>query len=131
MFTTLSLLLYIKNRNNRTKPLKDLCLQSVSKGDSHKPWLENHGDFNGVFLIGDSSDGNVVHQVAARAGNVELNPLKLAGGIPIQPSFVRWERSKSELERPESAMLTLEMVDKLLSLGLSVGSNKDHPIIRE
>ncbi|KAI4352916.1 hypothetical protein L6164_007123 [Bauhinia variegata] len=105
-----------------------LWLQSVSKGDSHEPWLENHGDFNRVFLIGDSSGGNVVHQVAARAGNVELNTLKLAGGIPIHPGFVRSERSKSELEKPESTMLTLEMMDKLLSLGLPVGSNKDHPI---
>jgi acetyl esterase/lipase len=37
-------------------------LQSVAKGDAFDPWLEEHGDFNKVFLIGDSSGGNLVHK---------------------------------------------------------------------
>ncbi|KAI4332916.1 hypothetical protein L6164_017786 [Bauhinia variegata] len=105
-----------------------LWLQSVAKGESHEPWLEKHADFNRIFLIGDSSGGNIVHEVAARAGKPELNPLRVAGGIPIHPGYIRQERSKSELEKPQSPFLTLDMVDKFLSLALPVGSNKNHPI---
>ncbi|KAK2991444.1 hypothetical protein RJ640_028527 [Escallonia rubra] len=105
-----------------------LWLRSLASGDSHEPWLSHYADFNRVFLIGDSSGGNIVHEVAARAGNEDLSPLRLAGAIPIHPGFVRSERSKSEMEKPESPFLTLDMVDKFLSLALPVGSTKDHPI---
>ncbi|MQJ84139.1 alpha/beta hydrolase fold domain-containing protein, partial [Escherichia coli] len=93
-----------------------LWLQSVAKGDTEESWLQKHGDFNRIFLIGDSSGGNLVHEVAARAGNVSLDPLRLAGGIPIHPGFLRSSRSRSELEKPQSPFLTLDMLDKFLSL---------------
>ena len=105
-----------------------LWLSSLAKGESHEPWLNENADFNRVFLIGDSSGGNIVHEVAARAGKVDLSPLRLAGAIPIHPGYVRSERSKSELEQPQSPFLTLDMVDKFLSLALPLGCNKDHPI---
>jgi acetyl esterase/lipase len=105
-----------------------LWLNSLAKAESHEPWLNQFGDFNRVFLIGDSSGGNIVHDVAARAGRVDLNPIRLAGAIPVHPGFVRSERSRSELENPESPFLTLDMVDKFLGLALPVGSTKDHPI---
>ncbi|KDP40570.1 hypothetical protein JCGZ_24569 [Jatropha curcas] len=105
-----------------------LWLSSLANGKSQESWLNNHGNFNRVFLIGDSSGGNVVHEVAARAGHMDLSPLRLAGAIPIHPGFVRSERSKSELEQPESPFLTLDMVDKFLGLALPIGCNKDHPI---
>lgn len=105
-----------------------LWLVSVARAEQKEPWLLNYADFNRVFLIGDSSGGNIVHHVAARAGSTDTSPLKLAGGIPIHPGFVRAKRSKSELEQPQSPMLTLDMVDKFLGLALPVGSTKDHPI---
>lgn len=105
-----------------------LWLRSLARGDSHEEWLNSHADFTRVFLIGDSSGGNIVHQVAAMAGDADLSPVKLAGAIPIHPGFVRVERSKSELEHPESPFLTLDMVDKFLSFALPVGCNKEHPI---
>uniref|UniRef100_A0A7N0RBX2 Alpha/beta hydrolase fold-3 domain-containing protein n=1 Tax=Kalanchoe fedtschenkoi TaxID=63787 RepID=A0A7N0RBX2_KALFE len=93
------------------------------------PCLQPHADFNRVFLIGDSSGGNLVHEVAARAGHdTGLTRITLAGAIPIHPGFVRSTRSKSEMEQPESPFLTLDMVDKFLALALPAGSNKDHPI---
>lgn len=103
-------------------------LQSVAKGDAHDPWLEKHGDFDRVFLIGDSSGGNLVHEVSARASSTDLRPVRLAGAIPIHPGYVRSERSRSENEMPQSPFLTLDMLDKFLSLSLPIGSNKDHPI---
>lgn len=105
-----------------------LWLKSLSKGESDEPWLNTHGDFNRVFLIGDSSGGNVVNEVATRAGLIDLNPLRIAGAIPIHPGFVRAQRSKSELEQPESPFLTLDMVDKFIALALPKGCTKDHPI---
>lgn len=59
---------------------------------------------------------------------MDLSPLRLAGGIPIHPGFVRSERSKSELEQPQSPFLTLDMLDKFLSFSLPKGCTKDHPI---
>ncbi|CAN4080272.1 unnamed protein product [Withania somnifera] len=105
-----------------------LWLRDLSRNQNHEPWLNEHADFNRVFLIGDSSGGNIVHQVAARAGEENLSPMKLAGAIPIHPGFVRSYRSKSELEQEQTPFLTLDMVDKFLGLALPIGSNKDHPI---
>ncbi|XP_061375428.1 carboxylesterase 15-like [Gastrolobium bilobum] len=105
-----------------------LWLQLIARGDAEEPWLQNHGEFNRVFLTGDSSGGNIVHEVAARAGKANLDPVQLAGGIPVHPGFVRSSRSKSELEKPESPFFTLDMLDKFLSLALPLGANKDHPI---
>uniref|UniRef100_A0A6N2K5A8 Alpha/beta hydrolase fold-3 domain-containing protein n=1 Tax=Salix viminalis TaxID=40686 RepID=A0A6N2K5A8_SALVM len=106
-------------------------LRSLGRGHgSYEPWLDDYGDFNRVFLVGDSSGGNVVHQVAARAGLVDLSPVRLAGGIPIHPGFVRSVRSKSEMEQPESPFLTLDMVDSFLKLALPEGCTKDHPFTR-
>ncbi|KAJ4980641.1 hypothetical protein NE237_031478 [Protea cynaroides] len=106
-----------------------LWLRAVALGELSEPWLEANGDFKRIFLIGDSSGGNLVHEVAARAGSEDLDLVKLAGGIPIHPGFLRAERSKSELEKKsDSPFLTLEMIDKFLMLALPVGSTKDHPI---
>ncbi|XWS08238.1 hypothetical protein CRYUN_Cryun41cG0062700 [Craigia yunnanensis] len=105
-----------------------LWLRSLAKGELNEPWLNDHADFNRVFLIGDSSGGNIVHEVAARGGHLSLSPIRLAGAIPVHPGFVRAERSKSELEQPESPFLTLDMLDKFLSLSLPLGCTKDHPI---
>ncbi|KAH0648091.1 hypothetical protein KY285_033339 [Solanum tuberosum] len=60
-----------------------LWLRDVSRKQGHEPWLNEYADFNRVFLIGDSSGGNIVHQVAARAGEEDLSPMRLAGAIPI------------------------------------------------
>ncbi|GAB2221839.1 hypothetical protein Droror1_Dr00013030 [Drosera rotundifolia] len=104
--------------------------KSSSPHDDQCSWLTANADFGRVFLIGDSSGGNIVHKVAAMAGksSSELRPLTLRGAIPIHPGFMRAERSRSELEMPESPFLTLAMLDKFIALALPVGSTKDHPI---
>jgi len=104
-----------------------LWLQCVAGRETEEPWLEKHGDFCRVFLIGDSSGANIVHEVAARAGKAQLNLIRVAGGIPIHPGFMRSTRSRSEMEKPQSPFLTLDMVDKFMGLALPLGSTKDHP----
>ncbi|XP_073145087.1 probable carboxylesterase 17 [Henckelia pumila] len=100
-------------------------LRSVARGEAQEPWLKEHADLGRVFLIGDSSGGNIVHHVAASAGQEDLS---VAGAIPIHPGFCRAKRSKSELEQPETPFLTIAMMDKFLSLALPEGATKDHPI---
>ncbi|CAA0831906.1 Probable carboxylesterase 17 [Striga hermonthica] len=105
-----------------------LWLRSVAAGDSPRPPPLRAADPRRVFLVGDSSGGNIVYQVAARAGREDLGPLRIAGAIPIHPGFCRSRRSRSEVEQPETPFLTLDMVDKFLNLALPVGATKDHPI---
>ncbi|XP_051123433.1 probable carboxylesterase 17 [Andrographis paniculata] len=105
-----------------------MWLRAVAGGEVSEPWLEERADLGRVFLIGDSSGGNIVHQVAARAGKEGTAPVTVAGAIPIHPGFCRARRSKSELEQPETPFLTLDMVDKFIALALPEGATKDHPI---
>ncbi|CAI9118535.1 OLC1v1020122C1 [Oldenlandia corymbosa var. corymbosa] len=48
-----------------------------------EPWLIKHGDFDKVYLGGDSAGGNIVHNMAMRAG-VE----SLIGGVKIFGAFL-------------------------------------------
>ncbi|KNA03616.1 hypothetical protein SOVF_207390 [Spinacia oleracea] len=105
-----------------------LWITSLARAETHDSWLTGRADFNRVFLIGDSSGANLVHEVGARAGKTDLCPLKLGGSIPIHIGACRSTRSRSELEMPQTPFLTLDMVDKFLSLALPIGSTKDHPI---
>ncbi|KAJ1693327.1 hypothetical protein LUZ63_010025 [Rhynchospora breviuscula] len=109
-------------------------LRSIARSPVDDPaseLLSDNVDFSRVFLIGDSSGGNLAHVVAAKAleeTDEFWAPLKLAGGIPLHPGFVRSTRSRSELElKADSVFFTLDMLDKFLALGLPVGATKDHP----
>jgi acetyl esterase/lipase len=85
-------------------------------------------DESRVFLVGDSSGANLVHFVAARVGEDGADswaPLRVAGGIPIHPRFVRAPRSRSELEtKADSVFFTLDMLDKFNAMALPVGATK-------
>ncbi|XP_052174696.1 probable carboxylesterase 15 [Diospyros lotus] len=105
-----------------------LWLDAVARGELSEPWLETYADFGRVFLVGDSTGGNLVHETASRAGEIDAGALKLVGGIPLHPGFIREEPSRSLLELPESPMLTRDMVTKLMDLGLPEGCTKDHPV---
>nr|GMD67741.1 2-hydroxyisoflavanone dehydratase-like [Ipomoea batatas] len=49
-----------------------------------EPWLVNHGDFEKIFVGGDSSGGNMAHNVAIRAGKENS---KLVGAVLSFPYF--------------------------------------------
>ncbi|KAG2627538.1 probable carboxylesterase 15 [Panicum virgatum] len=115
--------------------LRSIALASEDGGgaldDPAAALLRGAADVSRVFLVGDSSGGNLVHLVAAEAGRggaSEWAPLRVAGGIPIHPGFVRAARSRSELEtKAASVFFTLDMLDKFLALALPEGATKDHP----
>ncbi|KAJ6675783.1 ARYLACETAMIDE DEACETYLASE [Salix viminalis] len=44
---------------------------SHSNGDGPEPWLNNHADFQRVFLGGSNSGANIAHNLAMAAGNSE------------------------------------------------------------
>jgi acetyl esterase/lipase len=112
-----------------------LHLRSIIRSPADDPASEllcsEKVNFSRVFLIGDSSGGNLVHAVAAKALEEKEEfwaPLKVVGGIPLHPGFVRSARSRSELElKSDSVFFTLDMLDKFLALGLPLGATKDHP----
>ncbi|CAI9260643.1 unnamed protein product [Lactuca saligna] len=103
-------------------------LQDLANKKAHQPWVSSKGDFNRVFLVGNSTGGSIVHQVAKRVAGENLHPLRLAGAILIHPGFLRSVKSKSELEKPESPFFTRDMLYKFLQLGLPEGTTRDHPI---
>uniref|UniRef100_A0A0E0DRC4 Alpha/beta hydrolase fold-3 domain-containing protein n=1 Tax=Oryza meridionalis TaxID=40149 RepID=A0A0E0DRC4_9ORYZ len=112
--------------------LRSIALSDdAALGDPAAELLRTAADFSRVFLIGDSSGGNLVHLVGARVGGDGADswaPLRVAGGIPLHPGFVHATRSKSELElRPDSVFFTLDMLDKFLAMALPEGATKDHP----
>ncbi|XP_047946224.1 probable carboxylesterase 17 [Salvia hispanica] len=101
------------------------ALEWLARAGPHHPWLDGAADFGRIFLIGDSSGGNIAHQVAARAGDAGV---KLAGAVLMHTDFCRTQRSKSEMEKAETPFLTPEMMDKMLEMALPEGATKEHPI---
>ncbi|MCD7450712.1 hypothetical protein HAX54_008166 [Datura stramonium] len=58
----------------------------VSPINIKDPWIENHGDFNRVFVAGDSAGGNIVFNMVTRSGNESLiGNVKLSGAILAFP----------------------------------------------
>ncbi|XP_038719592.1 2-hydroxyisoflavanone dehydratase-like [Tripterygium wilfordii] len=82
------------------------------------PWLRNHGDFDRLYIGGESAGGNIVHNIAIRAGsdNLERN-VKILGAFvshsyfwgskpigsendPSKPKFYVTSKSKSFASDP-------------------------------
>lgn len=80
--------------NYRLAPEHDLptlyqdCWDALQWVASHaadkdaEPWITNHGDFNRLFIAGDSAGGNIVFNMTMRAGKESLiGGVKLVGAI--------------------------------------------------
>ncbi|XP_028773965.1 2-hydroxyisoflavanone dehydratase-like [Neltuma alba] len=71
------------------------CWESLKWVSSHstptnagEPWLLNHGDFNRIYLGGDSAGGTIVHNIAMRCGAEDLpGGVKLVGAFLSCPYF--------------------------------------------
>ncbi|KAK8712490.1 hypothetical protein V6N13_147729 [Hibiscus sabdariffa] len=94
------------------------------------PWLTGV-DFDRVFVLGDSSGGNLAHHLAVRfkAGSVELAPVRVRGYVMLSPFFGGSVRTKSEQEHPCEAFWNLEMYDRFWRLSIPVGSSLDDPMV--
>ncbi|KAK7343575.1 hypothetical protein VNO77_12408 [Canavalia gladiata] len=59
-----------------------------AKTEQAEPWLIEHGDFNRIFIGGDSAGANIVHTIAIRAGTEALPcDVKILGAILSHPYF--------------------------------------------
>ncbi|MED6106206.1 hypothetical protein PIB30_002659 [Stylosanthes scabra] len=92
-------------------------------------WLSNGDvDFDRVFIVGDSSGGNIAHHLAVwfGSGSREMEPVRVRGYVLLAPFFGGVVRTKSE-EGPSEHMLTLDLLDRFWRLSLPVGESRDHP----
>ncbi|KAK3028704.1 hypothetical protein RJ639_038957 [Escallonia herrerae] len=87
-------------------------------------------DFDRVFVIGDSSGGNMAHHLAVRLGpgSPELDPVRIRGYILLAPFFGGTVRTKSEAEGQPERLLNLDILDRFWRLSLPVGETPDHPL---
>ncbi|XP_027368006.1 uncharacterized protein LOC113873855 [Abrus precatorius] len=61
---------------------------SHSTKTEKESWLIQHGDFNKIFIGGDSAGANIAHNMAMRAGSEALpNGVKISGAIIVHPFF--------------------------------------------
>ncbi|KAL0314825.1 UNVERIFIED_CONTAM: Tuliposide A-converting enzyme 1, chloroplastic [Sesamum angustifolium] len=74
---------------------------SHRSGDGPEALLNQHADFRRVFLAGDSAGGNIVHNLAMRAGSADagLN-LEILGIVLVDPYFWGSDPVNSELLNP-------------------------------
>ncbi|RDX97041.1 putative carboxylesterase 15, partial [Mucuna pruriens] len=92
-------------------------------------WLSGAVDFDRVFIVGDSSGGNIAHHLAVRfgCGSREMDPVRVRGYVLFAPFFGGEVRTKSE-EGPPEHMLNLDLLDRFWRLSMPVGETRDHPL---
>ncbi|XP_027363718.1 uncharacterized protein LOC113871120 [Abrus precatorius] len=83
--------------------LQWVASNSAKNHTNAEPWLIQHGDFNRIFIGGDSAGGNIVHNIAMRAGTEALPcGVKILGAILSHPYFCSSDPIGPELvTRPE------------------------------
>ncbi|XP_021852457.1 2-hydroxyisoflavanone dehydratase-like [Spinacia oleracea] len=62
------------------------------------PWLATHADLNKLFIGGDSAGGNIVHNIAMRAGQESLDKVKILGAFLSHPYFLDDENNQLEMD---------------------------------
>lgn len=90
--------------------LKGQALGGSTGGDA---WLSGTVDFDRVFIVGDSSGGNIAHHLAVLfgSGSFEVDPVRVRGYVLLGPFFGGEVRTKSE-EGPPEGLLNLEILDR-------------------
>ncbi|XP_031497914.1 probable carboxylesterase 2 [Nymphaea colorata] len=90
--------------------------RQASGGPHCEPWLADHGDFDQIFLGGDSAGGNIAHHLAMAASGCPVIgplpadnlPMSITGLILFHPYFAGWTPVDDEFvtkQREESAAL--------------------------
>ncbi|KAM2890619.1 hypothetical protein FF1_008750 [Malus domestica] len=108
-------------------------LQREASGESTNncdAWIGGTADFDRVFILGDSSGGNMAHHLAVRlaTGSIKPAPIRVRGFVLLAPFFGGAERTKSE-EGPCEALLSLEILDRFWRLSMPEGETRDHPMV--
>ncbi|XP_030973920.1 2-hydroxyisoflavanone dehydratase-like [Quercus lobata] len=100
---------------------------SQSAGNDKEPWLINNGDFGRIFIGGDSAGGNIVHNMAMRAG-VESLPcgVKILGVYLVHPHFFSSQAYGSESKEGHEKSLLYAVWDLVYP---SATSGVDNPMV--
>lgn len=78
------------------------CFSSKDNNSTiEEPWLSSHGDFERVFIGGDSAGANIVHNIAMRAGKESLSGgVEILGALLTHPYFWGSKPTGSEQSIP-------------------------------
>lgn len=92
--------------------------------------LEDGVDFEKVFIMGDSSGGNIAHHLALclGSGSPGLSPVRICGYVLLAPFFGGSLRTKSEANGPPEPVLTLDSLDRFWRLSIPKGEDRDYPL---
>lgn len=88
-----------------------------------KKWLHSKDSKAHIFLAGDSSGGNIVHNVALKAVDSEI---EILGNILLNPMFGGKERTESEKRLDGKYFVTLQDRDWYWRAFLPEGETRDH-----
>nr|XP_043634368.1 gibberellin receptor GID1C-like [Erigeron canadensis] len=91
-----------------------------------RPWLQSKDSKVHIFLAGDSSGGNIVHQVALRAVTSK-SEIQIMGNILLNPMFGGETRSESEKRLDTKYFVTIRDRDWYWKAFLPEGEDRDHP----
>ncbi|KAL3537979.1 hypothetical protein ACH5RR_001345 [Cinchona calisaya] len=98
---------------------------SAVKWVSSRKWLQSRKDSKvHIFLCGDSSGGNIVHNVALRAVESDIEVL---GNILLNPFFGGEKRTESEMQLDGKYFVTIQDRDWYWRAYLPEGADRDHP----
>ncbi|KAL2459083.1 putative carboxylesterase 15 [Forsythia ovata] len=69
---------------------------NAALSNSPDPWLSDRVDFDRVFIVGDSSSGNLAHDLAVKLGpeSPNLRPVSVRGYVLMAPFFGGIEKTK-------------------------------------
>ncbi|XP_023003802.1 probable carboxylesterase 15 [Cucurbita maxima] len=102
------------------------AIEWVKKGED--AWIEEGADLERVFVMGDSSGGNIAHHLAVGFGSDGGRfGVRVRGFVLMAPFFGGVVRTKSE-EGPPEDFLNLDALDRFWRLSLPLGEDRDHPL---
>lgn len=89
-----------------------------------RSWLKSKNSKVHIYLAGDSSGGNIAHNVALRALESDI---KILGNILLNPMFGGQERSETERKLDGKYFVTIQDRDWYWRAYLPKGADRDHP----
>ncbi|CAN6470778.1 unnamed protein product [Victoria cruziana] len=126
---------YRRSPEHRLPAAYEDCLDAVSwAAEGGDRWISNYADLTECFVCGDSSGGNIVHQIIVRladpAAESAAPKLVVRGYVLIQPFFGSQTKTEYELsciEQGEPYVTFSSWYDLFWELSLPEGTDRDNP----